>query len=74
LLTTQEINTYNKLSEKGFVQKITCPFDTSDIIVTRVDSSGTPFFYCLTCSSSFSVGLNTEGKIKKGIKDFSGRE
>jgi hypothetical protein len=73
LLTIREINTYNKLSEKGLVQKITCPFDVSDIIIARVDSLDNPFFYCLTCSSSFFVGLNTENKIKKGIKDFSGR-
>ena len=70
MITVQEINTYNNLAKKGFVQKITCPFDESDLIITKVDSDLNPFFYCLGCNSSFSPGNNTESKIKRALDKF----
>ena len=67
MLTAKEINTYNKLADNGFVQKITCPFDESDTIVTKIDSNDDPFFHCLWCNSSFTPSKNIEILIKKHI-------
>ncbi len=67
MLTVKEINTYINLSKRGFVQKITCPFDSSDAIVTKVNDDLEPFFYCLNCNSTFIPGGNTENRIRESI-------
>ena len=63
-LKIQEVNYYNKLVESGKAKKIECKFDTSDTVVSKVDSNDNVFFYCLGCHSSFYPGVNLIEKIK----------
>ena len=67
LLSAKEVHFYNDLSNQGLVKKITCPFDESDTIITKIDSNDDPFFHCLWCNSSFTPSKNIEILIKKHI-------
>jgi hypothetical protein len=70
MVTFQEINLYNKLAKKGLVQKITCPFDESDIIITKIGKDDEPIIYCISCSSNFDLGINTQKRIKDSVDNF----
>jgi hypothetical protein len=70
MITFQDIHLYNKLARKGFVQKITCPFDESDIIITKIGKNDEPIIYCISCSSNFDLGTNTQKRIKDAINTF----
>ena len=63
-LTIQEVNYYNDLVKNGKALKIECQFDTSDTVVSKIDSSDKVFFYCLGCQTSFYPGINLIEKIK----------
>jgi transcription elongation factor Elf1 len=70
MVTFQEINLYNKLAKKGLVQKITCPFDESDIIITKISKDNDPIIHCISCDSSFDLGINTQKRIKDSVDNF----
>ena len=67
MVTFQEINFYNKLAQKGLVQKITCPFDESDIVITKISKNNEPIIHCISCDSSFDLGINTQKRIKDSV-------
>jgi hypothetical protein len=70
MVTFQDIHLYNKLAKKGFVQKITCPFDESDIVIVKINKDNDPIIHCISCDSSFDLGLNTQKRIKDAINTF----
>ena len=73
MVTFQEINLYNKLAKKGLVQKITCPFDESDIVITKIGKDDEPIIYCISCSSNFDLGINTQKRIKDSVDNFKNK-
>lgn len=70
MLSPQQIHFYNDLAEQGLVKKITCPFDDSDIIVTKVDEKFNISFNCISCNTIFKPGMSLEKEIKLSIDKF----
>jgi len=69
MLSIQEVHFYNDLAEKGIVKKITCPFNETDIIVTKFKDDKV-YFDCITCDSIFYPGINVIDNIKNSIEKF----
>jgi len=70
VLTVQEVNFYNSLVERDLVAKINCPFDTDDIVVTRVNPQDEVYFKCISCQTTFYPGIKVEKIIKETIDKF----
>jgi hypothetical protein len=73
VLSAKEISFYNQMCDSGLAQKIECPFNEDDIIITKIDEKDNPYFYCISCNTKFDIGKNTEEKIKKSIDKFLSR-
>jgi hypothetical protein len=74
MLSIQEIHYYNRLVESENVHNlIKCQFDSSDIVVTKVDEDDKPYFFCLGCDSVFKLSQETEKIIKITIDKFISR-
>ena len=67
MLSIQEINFYNDLADKNLVAKINCPFEESDIVVSRVNPKDEVYFECLSCQTTFYPGIKVENIIKNTI-------
>lgn len=67
MLSVQEVNFYNSLVEKDLAGKINCPFDENDIVATRVNSKDEVYFECLSCKTTFQIGIKVENIIKNTI-------
>ena len=71
MLSVQEIHFYNNLVRDEKVKNIiSCPFDKDDIIVTKIDEDDKPYFYCLTCKSTFKLTKDIEDVIYITINKF----
>jgi len=71
MLSVLEIHYFTRLVEEGKVKNIIkCPFGSDDIIITKVDENTNPYFYCLNCQTSFSLGKRIEKIIKITIDKF----
>lgn len=71
MLSVQEVTFYNDLVEKNIAGKINCPFDTSDVVVTKVNDKNEVYFKCLGCDTIFYPGLKVEQIIKDAINTFA---
>jgi hypothetical protein len=75
MLSIKEINFYRNLSEKGLVPAMNCPFNEDSvgnhIIFANLDKNDEVFFNCLTCNTTFTLGLNTETIIKDTLKKYN---
>jgi hypothetical protein len=71
MLSVQEVTFYNDLVEKNVAGKINCPFDTNDIVVTKVNDQGEVYFKCLGCDTIFYPGTKVEKIIKNTIDKHS---
>jgi hypothetical protein len=71
MLSVQEVTFYNNLVEKGNAGKINCPFDTNDVVVTKVNDKDEVYFKCLGCDTIFYPGLKIEQIIKNTINTFA---
>lgn len=67
-LRIQEVHYYNDLVNKGFAEKISCPMDETDIVISKLDEKNEVFFYCISCKTSFYPGINLIEKIKAYIQ------
>lgn len=67
MLSIQEVNFYNSLVERNLAGKINCPFDENDIVVSRVNPKDEVYFECLSCKTTFEVGIKVENIIKNTI-------
>ena len=71
MLSMQEVHYFTRLVEKEKVKNIiTCPFDPTDIVITKSDEDDLPFFYCLSCKTSFKLNKDTEDIIRIIINKF----
>ena len=73
MINPKEIHFYNKLADQGLVNKITCPFDKSDIVITQVDDSFNISFKCISCNTVFKPGMSLEKDIKLSIDKFKSK-
>lgn len=67
-LSIKEVHSYLNLVNEGRADKINCPFDETDIVITKLDKDDKVYFYCLSCQTSFYPGINTIQKIKLFLK------
>lgn len=77
MLDIKEIHYYTSLVDKGLAPKINCPFEennNSHFVVCKVDEDTNPFFKCLDCKSEFSLGLNSEEKIRNILDNYINQE
>jgi hypothetical protein len=75
MLSIQEVHSYNKLSEKGIVNPINCPFNeegvSTHITIPYLKKNDELSFTCLTCDTVFTPGLKTIEIIKKSLELYS---
>lgn len=75
MLSMKEVHFYNKLVEKGLASKLECSFNAervgSHIIIPELDKNDELLFICLTCNSTFKLGINTQETIKSYINKYS---
>ena len=53
MLSVQEVTFYNDLVEKNIAGKINCPFDTSDVVVTKVNDKNEERYFTLECLDEY---------------------
>lgn len=74
LLSVGEVHYYNNLVESEKVHNVIfCPFDKLDIVITKVDEDDLPYFYCISCKTSFKLSNDAKTYIKLSIDKFSGK-
>lgn len=71
MLSVQEVTFYNDLVERNVAGKINCPFDTNDVVVTKVNDENEVYFKCLGCDTIFYPGLKIEKIIKDTIDKYN---
>jgi hypothetical protein len=75
MLSMQEVHSYNKLSEKGIVNSINCPFNedgvSTHILIPFLKENEELYFTCVTCDTIFTPGLKTIETIKKSLELYS---
>ena len=64
-ISIQEVHSYLNLVNEGRAEKIICPLDKEENIITKIDENDNVCFYCLSCNTNFYLGINTIQKIKK---------
>lgn len=64
-ISIQEVHSYLNLVNEGRADKINCPLNETDIIITKLDDNDKVYFQCLSCKTTFYPGINLIQKIKK---------
>lgn len=71
MISIQEVHFYNNLVDVNKLDNlIVCPFVKDDIVVSRVDEDDKPYFYCISCKTTFKLTNDTEHTINNIIKKF----
>lgn len=64
-ISIQEVHSYLNLVNEGRAEKINCPLNETDTVISKIDESNKVFFYCISCNTKFYLGINKIQKIKK---------
>jgi hypothetical protein len=64
-ISIQEIHSYLNLVNEGKAEKINCPLNETDIVISKIDENNKVFFQCISCNTKFYLGINKIQKIKK---------
>jgi hypothetical protein len=71
MISIQEVHFYNNLVDVNKLNSlIVCPFVKDDIVVSRVDEDDKPYFYCISCRTTFKLTSDIEHTINTIIKKF----
>ena len=71
MLSVGEVHFYNNLVESEKVHNVIfCPFDKTDIVITKVDEDDMPYFYCIGCKISFKLSSDAKEYIRLCIDKF----
>ena len=71
MISIQEVHFYNNLVDVNKLDNlIVCPFVKDDIVVSRVDEDDKPYFYCISCKTTFKLTSDIEYTINTIIKKF----
>lgn len=70
-INIQTVHYYNNLCENNNIDNIIkCPFDKDDVVVTRIDQSDEPEFYCVYHKSVFRLNDVAKDEIKKTVLKY----